>query len=126
MLVGSVAATQGLFSTSQLMRISDALAAADKQTGFAFSVYVGELETPTQAHAQKLHAQLSSPAASVLLAIAPNQRLLEIVTGEQVRQRLSDRCCGLAAVSMASSLAGGDLAGSIVVGMHMLADRARR
>ncbi len=116
---------QGPFSSSQLLRISKALTAADTETGFIFSVYVGDLEQPTCDHARRLHAQLEKPADAVLLAIAPNQRMLEIVTGEHTRSRLSDQSCGLVALSMTSSLAGGDLTGAVVTGLRMLADRAR-
>jgi uncharacterized membrane protein YgcG len=122
------------------VRISDALSAADAATGFTFSVYVGDLADPTHkdsistdptsdqpplAVARRLHARLEKPADSVLLAIAPNQRVLEIVTGEHTRTRLTDQSCGLVALSMASALAGGDLTGAVVTGLHMLVDRAR-
>ncbi|MGH3544698.1 MAG: DUF5130 family protein [Mycobacteriales bacterium] len=113
------------FSSSQLVRISDALHTADAETQLTFSVYVGDLDSPTDAHARRLHAQLEKPADSVLLALAPNQRMLEIVTGEHTRARLTDQSCGLVALSMASTLAGGDLTGAVVTGVRMLADRAR-
>ena len=118
-------AVQGPFSEAQLGRISAALDGADRETGISFSVYVGRLEGSTRERAEELHSQLEAPDNSVLLAISPNQRALEIVTGAQARERLSDHCCGLVAMSMTSSLAGGDLAGAIVIGLHMLSERAR-
>ncbi len=123
-MLGGSAQSQGPFSSGQLQRISDALSAADAETGFTFSVYVGDFDDPTH-DARRMHARLEKPADSVLLAIAPNQRGLEIVTGEHARSRLSDQTCGLVALSMASTLAGGDLTGAVVTGLHMLADRAR-
>lgn len=119
------AEVSALFSSGQLLRINTALRAADTETGFTFSVYVGDMDAETQAHARRLHAQLEKPADSVLLAVSPNQRMLEIVTGEHTRPRLTDQSCGLVAMSMASALGGGDLAGAIVTGLRMLADRAR-
>ena len=48
----------------------------------------------------------------------------EVVTGEAAARRLSDRACALAALSMTTSFAGGDLAGGIVTGIRMLAEAA--
>lgn len=116
----------GPFSLRQLRRFDKALRAADSSTGLTFSVYVGELEEPTRQYAEKLHGQLADPARSVLLAVSPNQRVLEIVTGGQARRRLPDRACRLAALSMAAAFGGGDLAGGIVAGLAQLADHAGR
>lgn len=117
---------EGPFTTGQLERISEALAAADAETGFVFSVYVGELVEPTRGDAERLHGELADPANSVLLAISPNQRVLEIVTGHQMSRRLPDQQCALVALSMTSSFTGGDLVGGIVTGVRMLADQSRR
>src|SRR5690606_29549196 len=92
-------------------------------TGLTFSVYVGDLEEPTEEHALRLHDQLDNSENAVLIAVSPNQRVLEIVTGEQARERLPDKYCGLAAMSMTAAFAGGDLAGGIVTGLRMLAEQ---
>src|SRR3954451_7923835 len=83
----------GPLTSRQLLRVDEALRLADRSTGLTFGVYIGELEEPIRAHAEKLHAQLVDPDQSVLLAISPNQRELEIVTGAVVRRRLPDRDC---------------------------------
>jgi hypothetical protein len=46
------------------------------------------------------------------------------VTGEESARRLSDRSCALAALSMTTAFAGGDLTGGIVTGVRMLGDAA--
>ena len=50
----------------------------------------------------------------MLIAVSPNQRQLEIVTGRYARKRIPDRDAKLAALSMAASFGGGDLAGGLV------------
>jgi uncharacterized membrane protein YgcG len=75
-------------------------------------------------HAEKLHGQLPDPARSVLLAVSPGQRLLEIVTGAQARRRVPDRNAKLAALSMAAAFGGGDLTGGIINGLDQLASHA--
>lgn len=117
-------AVEGPFTTRQLLRLDQALRDADRLTGLVFSVYVGELDEPVRQAAEKLHAQLPDPGRSVLLAVSPNQRLLEIVTGAVARRRLLDRDCALAARSMAAAFEHGDLAGGLVNGVATLADHA--
>jgi len=118
-------ALEGPFTTRQLLRLDEALRVADDSTGLTFSVYVGDLEEPVREHAEKLLAQLPDPARSVLIAISPNQRALEIVTGPAARRRLPDRDCKLAALSMTAAFSGGDLTGGIISGLSQLASHAR-
>jgi uncharacterized protein DUF5130 len=114
----------GPFTTRQLLRLDDALRGADGSTGLTFSVYVGELDQPVRGHAEKLHSQLIDPDQSVLIAVSPNQRVLEIVTGYEARRRIPDRQAKLAALSMAAAFGGGDLAGGLVSGIAQLAEQA--
>jgi len=116
----------GPFNTRQLLRLDEALRVADRSTGLTFSVYVGDLDDPVRGHAEKLHSQLTEPARSVLVAVSPNQRLLEVVTGSEARKRIPDRAAKLAALSMAAAFGGGDLAGGLVSGLSQLADQAGR
>ncbi|MDI1464329.1 DUF5130 family protein [Catellatospora sp. KI3] len=117
---GVDAVINGPFTTRQLLRLDDALTRADHATGFTFSVYVGDIAEPVRQSAEQLHARLAKPADSVLIAVSPDSRQLEIVTGSQARKRLSDRDCKLAALSMAASFGGGDLAGGLVSGLAQL------
>lgn len=119
-------ALDGPFTTRQLLRLDEALRVADQQTGLTFSVYIGELEEPVRAYAERLHKQLDGASRAVLIAVSPNQRMLEIVTGTDARKRISDRDAKLAALSMAASFAGGDLAGGVLSGLDQLATHAGR
>jgi hypothetical protein len=116
----------GPFTTRQLLRLDEALRVADSSTGLTFSIYVGDLDEPMRGHAEKLHGELVDPARSVLIAVSPNQRSLEIVTGSQARRRLPDRTSKLAALSMTASFGGGDLAGGLVSGLSQLVEHAGR
>ncbi len=116
----------GPFTTPQLIRLDEALRLADQSTGLAFSVYVGSLDEPARESAEKLHSQLDAPDRSVLVAVSPNQRVLEIVTGAAARRRIQDRSAKLAALSMSAAFAGGDLAGGLVSGLSQLAEYAGR
>lgn len=118
--------SDGPFTTRQLLRLDEALRVADQSTGLTFSCYLGALDEPVREHAVRLHAQIGDSSRAVLVAVSPNQRVLEIVTGAEARRRISDRDAKLAALSMAASFAGGDLAGGIVNGLDQLATHAGR
>jgi hypothetical protein len=123
---GGLEALEGPFTTRQLLRLDEALRIADKLTGLTFSVYLGALDEPTRESAERLHRQLDGADRAVLVAVSPNQRVLEIVTGSKARKRISDRDAKLAALSMAAAFAGGDLAGGVLAGLDQLSNHAGR
>ena len=65
------------------------------------------------------------PARSVLVQVDPERRTLEIVTGEGVRRVLDNRAAGLAALSMQSAFAAGDLTRGLLAGRQQLGQLAR-
>ena len=83
----------GPLSVRGLLRVDEALRLADASTGLVFSVYIGDLDEPTRESAETLHGALAEPDRSVLIALSPNQRVLEIVTGSVARRRILDRDC---------------------------------
>jgi len=112
----------GPFTPRQLSRLDEALTLSSRETGLVFSVYVGEFQQPTRAHAEALFERLND--SSVLVAVSPAQRTLHIVTGPRSAERLPNRACALAALAMRASFANGDLTGGLVTGLRMLADAA--
>jgi hypothetical protein len=112
----------GPFTARQLSRLDEALTFSSRETGLTFSVYVGEFQAPSRAHAEALFEKLTDDA--VLVAVSPGQRALHIVTGPNSARRLPNRACALAALAMRASFANGDLTGGIVTGLRMLADSA--
>ncbi len=114
------------FTQRQYEDITRALRLAEQESELRYSVYVGPLEGDTRTHAAKLHAALDDSKNSVLVAVDPGNRRLEIVTGDLARHHLSDRDCGLAALTMTTAFTVGDLAGGIVTGVQMLGEHARR
>jgi hypothetical protein len=114
------------FSADQRYEIDRAIRAAETVCRYEFSVYVGAAEGEARPFAERLHASLVAPARSVLIAVDPAARLLEIITGSVVRRDLSDEAVRLAAVAMESAFAEGDLLGGIKRGLAQLADAARK
>lgn len=117
----------GPFTDAQIRELSRACTTSSSGTGLHYTVYVGPVEGEIREHAERLHAALGALAPrGVLLLVAPGDRQLEIVTGRDSSRRLSDRACALAALSMTTAFAGGDLVGGIVTGLRMLGEAAGR
>ena len=116
-----------VFSFRELARLDEALTLSSKETGLRFTLYVGELSSPTRSRAEELHAYSGgNTTEAVLIAVSPGQRVVEVVTGSAAARRLPDRACALAVLSMTTAFAGGDLVGGIVNGLRQLADQAGR
>lgn len=113
------------FSPVQLALLDEALTTSSRTTGLHFSIYLGELRgEDTRVAAESLHAMLPDPANSVLIAVSPGQRVLEVVTGAESARRLPNRSCQLAVMSMVSFFKEGDLIRGLVSGLCMLAEQA--
>lgn len=114
-----------IFSYRELARLDEALTMSSRETGLRFTLYIGDLGAQTRVRAEELHARSGDdPADSVLIAVSPGQRVVEVVTGASAARRLPDRACALAVLSMTTSFAGGDLVGGLVNGLRQLSDQA--
>ncbi len=113
------------FSASQRHDLDKAIRDAETVSRFEFSVYVGASQGETHPFAKRLHSSLTAPDRSVLVLVDPAARILEIVTGAEVRRHLDDGSVRLAAMSMQSAFAAGDLVGGIKTGVLQLAEHAR-
>ena len=113
------------FTLQELSRLDEALTMSSRETGLRFTLYMGDLGQRTRSRAEQMHATSGGdPAESVLLAVSPGQRVVEVVTGHAAARRLPDRACALAVLSMTNSFASGDLVGGIVNGLRQLSDQA--
>jgi uncharacterized membrane protein YgcG len=113
------------FTGRERADIDRAIRDAETVSRFEFSVFVGASEGETRPFAERLHATLTAPERSVLLMVDPAARILEIVTGSEVKRDLEDSEVHLAALEMQSAFAAGDLVGGITHGLMMLAEHAR-
>ena len=112
------------FSPAERLRLDEALTMAGRETGLRFSLYLGELTGDTRAAAEDLHARSDpDPSAAVLLAVAPDQRVVEVVTGTAAARRLPDRACANAVLTMTAAFGRGDLVGGVVAGLRQLCDQ---
>lgn len=118
-------AVAGEFTAGQRAALDRTIRAAEQASRFEFSVFVGAAEGDPRTFADRLHASLTAPERSVLVMLDPTARLIEVVTGAQVRRTLTDRDVGLAVLEMRSEFASGDLVRGLRRGISMLALQAR-
>ena len=114
------------FSAAQRHEIDKAIRDAETSCRYEFSVFVGRSEGESRPFAERLHATLVAPERSILVLVDPAARMLEIVTGSEAHRVLDDAQVQLAALTMQSAFATGDLVGGIVQGVQQLAEHARR
>ncbi|RYB95219.1 DUF5130 family protein [Nocardioides oleivorans] len=99
---------------------------AEQSSRFEFSVYVGPAQgDDTRAWATRLHNRLVAPSRSVMVLVDPRRRVIEVVTGGDVRRHLSDGEVELAVLAMSSEFASGSLLAGLQRGITMLAEHAR-
>jgi hypothetical protein len=114
------------FTARERYDIDKAIRDAETVSRYEFSVFVGSSEGETRPFAERLHAALTAPERSVLVMVDPSARILEVVTGSEVRRDLEDGEVHLAALTMQTAFAAGDLVGGITRGLMMLAEHARK
>ncbi|MBB3082666.1 DUF5130 family protein [Geodermatophilus sabuli] len=118
-------ALDSVFSYRELLRLDEALTMSSRETGLRFTLYIGDLGAQTRRRAEELFEHSGGHLTeSVLLAVSPGQRVVEVVVGAAASRRLPDRACALAVLSMTNSFASGDLVGGIVNGLRQLSDQA--
>jgi len=115
----------GEFTAAQRVSLDQAIRAAERVSRCEFSVFVGTAEGDPRQFAERLHAALATPSRSVLVMVDPAARVIEVVTGREVRRVLSDTEVAFAVLEMRTEFAAGDLLKGLRRGISMLAMSAR-
>lgn len=110
---------------SDRYEIDRAIRAAEQACRYEFSVFVGRAEGTPRGFAERLHGASVTPDRSVLLMVDPRARVIEVVTGSDVRRALDDHAVELAVLQMRSAFAEGDLVDGLIRGIAQLAEHAR-
>lgn len=108
------------FTTDELVALDDALTDATRRTKVRFNVYVGELGEDTASGADALFPTTPEPERSVLLAVSPNQRTIEVRSGRAVADRVTDRVTQLGASAAVSSFSEGQLIDGLVSAIKVM------
>lgn len=115
----------GDLSSRERADLDRTIRSAEQSCRFEFSVFIGSVVGDSRVHAQRLHGSLVAPNRTVLVMVDPTARVIEVVTGAEVRRHLTDREVELSILAMQSDFAAADLVGGLKRGIAMLAEHAR-
>lgn len=83
------------FAVKDLVTLDDALKYGSRQAQTRFAVYIGDLGSDTAARALEILQRVPTADNAVLLAVSPDQRVIEIVYGAQLQGRGADSAASL-------------------------------
>ncbi len=109
------------FKESELIRLDDTLTDAIRATHVRFSVYIGDAADPA-AETDALFPTTPDAENSVLLAVYPNQRSIEIRSGRAAAARATDRVVQLGVTAAVASFGQGNLIDGITSAVRVMAN----
>lgn len=109
------------FSTQDLVAIDDALTDATRATGIRFNIYIGDLGAESAAGANEVFPTTPDAVRSVLIAVDPNNRAIEIRTGRRVSDRANDRVAQLGITAAVGPFRDGELIDGLVSSVRVMA-----
>jgi Domain of unknown function (DUF5130) len=108
------------FSVDELVSLDNALTDATRATKVRFNAYIGDLGEDTAAGADALFPGTPEADHSVLIAVSPNQRAVEIRSGRRVADRVTDRVAQLGVTAAVSSFGEADLIDGLVSAIRVM------
>lgn len=111
------------FSPRQMAEVERAIQIAQDASGLNFVAYVGTLPDG-RTSAEEMLRSSERPSSSVLVAVDPDARTVDVVTGEDAQHWLPDDRCRLAILTMSSRFSLGDIPGGLRAGLVVLGEQA--
>jgi len=109
------------FSDQDLINLDDTLTSAIRATGVRFNVYIADAEDAAAA-TDAVFPSTPEAENSVLVAVYPNQRAIEIRSGTAASDRVTDRVAQLGVTAAVSSFGQGNLIDGIVSAVRVIAN----
>lgn len=109
------------FRDDERLTIDNVLTEATRATKVRFNIYIGDLGTDTAAGVDALFPTTPEAARSVLIAVSPNEKAIEVRSGRDVAERANDRVCQLGVTAALSSFRQGQLIDGLVSAVRVMA-----
>lgn len=113
------------FTPAQYAHVERAIQIAEAASGLSFAAFIGGLPQG-RASAIDMLMQLPRPESSVVVAVDPEQRSVDVVTGAEAQRWLDNSRCSLAVATMTTRFVVGDLIGGLHDGIVQLGQKAGR
>ncbi|GAB2630317.1 DUF5130 domain-containing protein [Prescottella soli] len=108
------------FTTDELVRLDDALTDATRLTQVRFNVFIGDLGENPAAGADAVFPSTPEAERSVLIAVSPNQRAIEVRGGRRIGNRVTDRVAQLGVTAAVASFGEGNLIDGLVSALRVM------
>lgn len=108
------------FGRDELIRLDETLSRAIRSTNIRFTAYVGDIGAELGQGVKDIFAAAPSPDESVLVAVSPNTRTIDIVAGSAVSDRATDEVCRLGVTAAVSEFRAGNLIDGIVSAIRVM------
>lgn len=109
------------FAMWDLVALDDALTDATRATKVRFNVYIADAVDPVSA-TDAVFPQTPDAADSVLIAVYPNQRSIQIRSGRDVADRVTDRVAQLGVTAAVASFGQGQLLDGLVSAIRVMSN----
>lgn len=108
------------FTTKDLVFLDDALKYGSRAAKARFAVYLGDLGADPAATAREILAKVPTPNNAVLLAVSPNQKVIEVVYGSEVSGRGIEESAPLGVSAAAASFQDGNLMDGLISAIRVM------
>ncbi|MFI6368092.1 DUF5130 domain-containing protein [Nocardia sp. NPDC050630] len=109
------------FSDDERLVMDNVLTEATRATKVRFNIYIGDLGADPAAGADAVFPATPEAARSVLIAVSPNDKAIEVRSGHEVADRANDRVCQLGVTAALSSFRQGQLIDGLVSAVRVMA-----
>ncbi|PXX59826.1 uncharacterized protein DUF5130 [Nocardia tenerifensis] len=109
------------FSDDERLAMDNVLTEATRATKVRFNVYIGDLGADPAAGADAIFPSTPDATRSVLIAVSPNDKAIEVRSGREVADRANDRVCQLGVTAASSSFRQGQLIDGLVSAVRVMA-----
>ncbi|WP_227999191.1 DUF5130 domain-containing protein [Nocardia australiensis] len=109
------------FSDVERLIMDNTLTEATRATKVRFNVYFGDLGADPATGVDAIFPVTPEAARSVLIAVSPNSRAIEVRSGSEVADRANDRVCQLGVTAALSSFRQGQLIDGVVSAVRVMA-----
>lgn len=108
------------FSIKERVELDEALKWGSRAAKARFAVYIGDLGAPSAAAARALLAKVPTPDEAVLIAVSPNQKVIEIVYGSGLQGRGAESVAPLGVAAATSAFKEGNLIDGLVSAVRVM------
>lgn len=108
------------FSIDQRVELDEALKWGSRASKARFAVYIGDLGAPSAAAARAILAKVPTPDEAVLIAVSPNQKVVEVVYGAGLQGRGAESAAPLGVAAATSAFREGNLIDGLVSAVRVM------